>query len=291
MKKTAVLLLCFILLFLPFQTWAVSPEVAYRNSLIELISLLTKQLNILQAQLASQTAIKNQGSVLGASTSIDELMPSEFYDGDYLALYVTSGSNLIPLGDKRYRALDRQLWNRFVALAGNTFVSTHLQEFRIYADADAEYDAFSERDTERGKWILAVNVYKLDMTEKNAWQEMDQLFIHEIGHMIVDESPDMFDTFVATFWNARDLAYADSVEALSYGNTRNMVIEKYFNAHPSDFVSEYAATSPLEDIVESFTYFVLDGPRTGKTEKESKINFFYNYPKLKEMRSQLQNSL
>ncbi len=291
MKKTVALLLCFILLLIPLESRAVSPAEAYRNSLIELISLLTKQLNQLQAQLASQTATESKSSVLGASTSIDELMPSQFYDGNYLALYATNGTSLIPLDGTKYRALDRQLWNRFVTLVGSSFVSTYLQEFRIYSDADAEYDAFSERDTERGKWILAVNVYKLDLSERNAWQEMDQLFIHEVGHMVVDEYPDMFDTYVQTFWNVRDLAHADAVEALSYGNSRNSVIQNYYYAHQSDFVSEYAATSPLEDIVESFTYFVLGGLSVGRNEKDSKINFFYSYPKLKEIRAQMRNSL
>ena len=265
-----------MLFLVPLESRAVSPTEAYRNSLIELISLLTKQLNVLQAQLASETTAENKSRILGASTSIDDLMPSQFYGGNYLALYATNGTGLLPLDGTKYRALDRQLWNRFVALVGSSFVSTYLQEFRVYSDANAEYDAFSERDTERGKWILAVNVYKLDLSEKNAWQEMEQLFIHEVGHMVVDQYPDMFDTYVQTFWNARDLAHADSVEALSYGNSRNSVIQNYYYAHQSDFVSEYAATSPLEDIVESFTYFVLGGPSVGRNEKDSKINFFYS---------------
>jgi hypothetical protein len=42
-------------------------------------------------------------------------------------------------------------------------------------------------------------------------------------------------------------------------------------------VSEYAATNPLEDAVESFVHFVLDEPVYDTNRKTAKAQFFYQY--------------
>jgi len=48
-------------------------------------------------------------------------------------------------------------------------------------------------------------------------------------------------------------------------------------------------THPAEDIAESFTYFVFTPKPTGNSIKEQKIAFFYEYPELVKLRSDILN--
>jgi hypothetical protein len=59
------------------------------------------------------------------------------------------------------------------------------------------------------------------------------------------------------------------------------------------FVTEYSATSPGEDIAESWTYFVLlDKPdASAKDISEEKILFFYQFPELVEYRQQIRDAI
>ncbi len=54
---------------------------------------------------------------------------------------------------------------------------------------------------------------------------------------------------------------------------------------PGEYVSDYAATNPWEDIAESFTNFVLKAKSTWTTEADQKMLYFYDYPELVKLRS------
>ncbi|MBK8027740.1 MAG: hypothetical protein IPK19_41755 [Chloroflexi bacterium] len=63
----------------------------------------------------------------------------------------------------------------------------------------------------------------------------------------------------------------------------------FFDENPDGFVSEYAATNPIEDFAESFSYFVgLDDdmlPVDGEASVvEAKILWFDQFPELAELR-------
>lgn len=79
-----------------------------------------------------------------------------------------------------------------------------------------------------------------------------------------------FDTSAASHWNA---------------------LEKIYAEHPDDFVTEYAVTTPEEDIAESFMYFALSPKPTGDTVAEQKIRFFYGYSALVRARTHILQNL
>jgi hypothetical protein len=49
-------------------------------------------------------------------------------------------------------------------------------------------------------------------------------------------------------------------------------------------VTDYAVTSPEEDIAESRMFFILDPKTAGDTIAEQKILFFYDWPELARLR-------
>ena len=61
----------------------------------------------------------------------------------------------------------------------------------------------------------------------------------------------------------------------------------FYNKYPKRFVSEYAATNPEEDIVESFTHFILEDMSEEDSISDQKINFFYRYRELVELREEI----
>lgn len=61
----------------------------------------------------------------------------------------------------------------------------------------------------------------------------------------------------------------------------------FYEAHTDEFVDDYATTHPAEDIAESFAYFVFSPMPLGNSIKEQKIAFFYQYPELLELRSNI----
>ena len=65
----------------------------------------------------------------------------------------------------------------------------------------------------------------------------------------------------------------------------------FYLRHPDDFVTGYAATSPSEDIAESFAFFVLADRAEGDAVWEQKLNFFYAYPELVTFRDQTRAQL
>jgi hypothetical protein len=67
---------------------------------------------------------------------------------------------------------------------------------------------------------------------------------------------------------------------------------KDHTANGANFVTQYAATSPTEDIAESFTSFVLQRkPSVAEDIGDEKILFFYQYPELISARERIRASV
>lgn len=107
----------------------------------------------------------------------------------------------------------------------------------------------------------------------NASQLM--LFSPKNADLYVDEEYGSFkkdsyiNSFYKQFWKdeMKDYERFESAEA-------------YYERHPKNFVTEYAASDVTEDISESFSYFVLKDKPKGETIADQKILFFYSYPEL-----------
>ena len=68
-------------------------------------------------------------------------------------------------------------------------------------------------------------------------------------------------------------------------------LDDFYAKYQDQFVTDYAATNPEEDMAESWSFFVLGPKPAGDTIAEQKTLFFYNYPELVELRSAILNNL
>jgi hypothetical protein len=57
-------------------------------------------------------------------------------------------------------------------------------------------------------------------------------------------------------------------------------LEEFHDRYADQFVSEYAATSPAEDLAESFMIFVLQDKPEGNLIRDQKVRFFYDFPEM-----------
>ncbi len=301
MLRRVIATLCLLVVFIPTSTWAArSADELYRDSLLRLIELLTAQIQLLEAELRtreisevswSQSVRFRIDDERQSSMGIDDLLPSRFYDGEYVALYETNGTELLPIGDTRERFMDTELWNRYVRLLGQERAKSRIQEFRLYRATDANYDAFTDRDTRTGKWVIGLNTYGIDLEKGSDRIELDILLLHESGHVILEDIEGMVDNFRTTFWDTDDIAHAERVALMSPGAHQRDIIADYYARNRDRFVSEYAAMSPLEDLVESYVEYLRNDAPTGSTERDEKVRYFDRFAELAEERERINRVL
>ena len=102
------------------------------------------------------------------------------------------------------------------------------------------------------------------------------------------------NAYIALFFEAfwldiyDDYLYVEEAESDDEYEDR---LYDFYDEYYDYFVSEYAATSPAEDIAESFTFFVLNDRPPNETIADEKVLFFYQFPRLVQMRTYIRGQL
>ena len=230
----------------------------------------------------------------------DEYYDDDYYDDDYydddeyyddvngdqeeevLASYEISGIEL--LGDPTDDHLE--LWDAFVLVIPEVYLD-RFTFFQVLDDEETSgYVYIDEDDDER--FVLALNLIELDEPD-----ELRHTIVHEFAHTVtinaaqidvrlerggtcptfeLEEGCSESDSYIFAFY---ELFYAD-------GESTNM----------DDFVTEYASENIAEDMAESFTFFILeDEERDGDSIADDKVNFFYNFSELVELRDEIREMI
>ena len=102
------------------------------------------------------------------------------------------------------------------------------------------------------------------------------------------------DSYLSTFFNRfwPDI-YTEwqAVDAETDQDVLDQKLSQFYQDHAGQFVTEYAATSPSEDIAETFMVFIFVPRTAGMTIADQKIQFFYEYPELVALREQILSNL
>jgi hypothetical protein len=181
--------------------------------------------------------------------------------------------------------------------------------FAIPEDSEIVSDAGTFLMEDGRSWAISLNeasaLEAIDGKDPAVFLEFGRTIIHELAHVVslsedqmtsskpkdayvVDEGTLRPDSWLASFnrdfwlgrypeWRGPDSAFEDA-EALSA-------------AHPGDFVTDYAATGPIEDFAESFSAWVTSAAQPAASMKGKKIAFFSAYPELAAWRSQMRKAL
>lgn len=211
---------------------------------------------------------------------------------------------------------DQAIWDIFTSIADKETLAKRMLVFATYEDPASQALASVQKLSKKEQsWALLVNA-NAARPESVLWsREMTIVLLHEYAHILTLKggqldpkkkaaaqcknkkqstyhvagfgctTPNSYlNAFVSKFWSPEEMRIAD--KAQDRGETMDM-----FKSQRDSFVTWYAASGPAEDIAESFTDFILRKKPTGATEREQKILFFYDYPELVKMRTELRASI
>jgi len=182
----------------------------------------------------------------------------------------------------------REIWDKIKELSPDNLSNKYIEDFEVFSDGKDDTLAFVDDQDQNGKWRVAVN---LSGYESSTERENKATIIHELGHIISLNSSQVFpdaatcsnlkldegcpkdDSFINTFWNK------------FWKGVKNPEFDE------SKFVTEYATTNEVEDLAESFAFFVLGNKPEGNDEKDQKIQLLYTFPDLVAIRTEMRNSL
>jgi hypothetical protein len=199
-----------------------------------------------------------------------------------------------------------------------------LVEYVVFTDGmDNTLASVSQSSDDPSLWSLQV-----DIADTSDYYSLTFTLIHEYGHLLT-LGPDQVPPSLAVFNNPDDddvyldelsacenyfpgegCANADSYINAFYDHFWNEIQEEwneinleedddiyyeklddFYYKYEDQFVTDYAPTSPAEDIAEAWAFFVLGRAPQGDTIAEQKILFFYDYPELVEARSVILNNV
>ncbi len=98
------------------------------------------------------------------------------------------------------------------------------------------------------------------------------------------------NTFFGGFWKSIYDQW-NTIDQLQDEDRRDAQLHAFYHKYQDQFVDWYAVTSPVEDIAESWAFFVLSPRPTGDSIQDQKLQFFYAYPELVALRQQILSGL
>lgn len=212
-----------------------------------------------------------------------------------VATYTVSGEKLAGASKDQ-----TAIWRSVVALVPSPLLSLvkRVEFFEVKeSDAATETDGWALLSDDGQSFTLGLNLVNATVAFVDCDAEMRTTFeltiVHEFGHVLsfrasqMDENavgtlqldegtlkPDAYlNVFYEKFWKK---AYPNhGVNATSDDEGTRLYLKAL-----NSFVSEYAATGPLEDFAESFAWFVSHDKPKGMTTADQKVLQFWAWPEL-----------
>jgi len=222
---------------------------------------------------------------------------------------ITNGSNKNDLAN--------DYWEEFYRIFPQELTRKYIKRILLMTDGiDEKTGALISLNSRNDKWMLEIDVRDVNLKtrDKRRLHESIYTMVHEFGHLLTLNKTQIRPTkkslqgegesyltlegeaykksyinkFVNLFWKGALLDSWDVIQRDYCYTEANCVKKKHdllYMNNDTEFITDYAVESPEEDIVESWTAFVLRSKiRKPRTIADKKINFFYQFPELVEYR-------
>jgi hypothetical protein len=183
-----------------------------------------------------------------------------------------------------------------------------LDQFIIFTDGMDNFTGAVDEGSTPDTWS-----FQADILDSQNFATLSTTLVHEFGHMVTLSSEQVdygastcknystsdgcstknsyINTFFISFWKDTYKEWKKDAKLTEDGDVDEDGVYAFYEKYPDQFVSDYAATNPSEDLAESWTYFVYsDKPRDDSIANQ-KILFFYQYPELVQLRQKMLNGL
>lgn len=289
--------LFFVILVFPISLHSQTIEDEYKNTLLQLIEVLQKQIVSLRAQLTSQYQYE--------VVIVPRNVKSQYIDSNQVvASYrLEKTSDIGEIENNQHRAYFSKVFN----LIPNDYAKK-INHLLIFDGADVNYEAFVETiPPDHDKWSYAVHQNSLANPDS---KQSTQLMVHEFGHIVSYEEisgvPKPLNSnchdyylistscplqnsylgqFAQKFWTESDL---DRVEKIPEND--HQALWQYYKSHEDKYVNEYAVAGPEEDFAESFMFYVFNLSVAGQVS-QAKIDFLASFPHLQQLKNHVENNL
>lgn len=212
-------------------------------------------------------------------------------DVNTLASYKVSKGENISLASGTDTKDYKDLWREIAELAPNTISDIYIETYEVYDDAQSDTLAFVDDADQNGKWRIVVNLAgRRDSTAR----EQKATLIHELAHIItlntnqVNPNQNTCSTYELSEGCANKTSYIYTFYDRFW---KGVSVPATYSKDM--FVSEYAASEPVEDLAETFAFFVLekDKDKLGNQVKDQKMKMLYTYSELVQMRKDMREVL
>ncbi len=232
----------------------------------------------------------------------------------------------VPKSMKPYqddRLSQKEIWDYFAAIIPLDQRS-FLTHYVIFTDGkDNILASVAQSGSDPQQWDLVVDI--MDTSDP---KDLTYTLVHEFGHLLTlnpvqvppsqaifdhPESDSVYDAevqacpyyfpgegcsrknsyinlFVGRFWGKIYDEWSD-IDAIEDEDTYTDRLDAFYQKYEDQFVTDYAPTSPEEDIAESWAYFILRPKPSVETIAGEKVLFFYDFPELIELREQMARNL
>ncbi len=195
-----------------------------------------------------------------------------------------------------------ELWTLFGRVASRDVVKQRIESFEVFDDSDNGTAAAVWASHTSGKWHVSVNA-----AYQNDRKDLIHTMVHEYGHIATLNDTQVEQT-AGSACPRLSLPEGCSRDGSVVGEFERQFWAKYggistnwdrtdqdaatlYAKHTDAFVSEYAATNPVEDLAETFATFVLSEKPAVTTEKDQKVLFLYNSALMTSERTRIRAAL
>lgn len=253
------------------------------------------------------------GGLLSCQTHVDKETIGTWEIHNNILLTNTHESTLVA----------QQNWNVFKDMFPKELTSKYLKKLVLISDGiDEKTGALGSLNEENTEWELVLDTVDVNFKSKSKERLYQSVYtyVHEFGHLVTlnntqvkytdkeyQEEGGLYLTsegeatensyinqFVNQFWEGKLLTKWDKIQNKYYDNEVELVDRLYdfYLDNENQFLTDYAAESPEEDIAESWTAFILKDKITqAVTIADQKQNFFYQFPELVKYREQIKKNI
>ena len=230
-------------------------------------------------------------------------------DGDTLFNEVVNYTNTEQTEYAKDTVQHNELWESFTTIIPAE-LRTNVKSFSIFSDGASNLLGYVDSLDYNGEnWQLGV-----DSTDSKDEKNFYYTLIHEYGHLLTLNSEQIVsdydwetsgetestyssfygkstpDSYMNLYYQEFWLDYYQEWKKLSTQNDTEAK-NAFYTEHAEDFLTPYAVTHPEEDIAESWTFFILSPKESNTTVAQKKQNFFYQFPELVEIRTEILENL
>jgi hypothetical protein len=204
-----------------------------------------------------------------------------------------------------------RIWNYFVAVIPSEMRSW-VDRMIIFTDGPSNKLAWVKPTAyESENWTIG-----FDIVDSEYPPYLTETLVHEVGHLVTlnadqvaygEKNPVLCKTYLLYEGCSHEDSYMNQfyqrfwpdiykewqlIDKAQNGSEYYTMLHNFYSRHSYEFVSEYAASNPVEDMAESWTAFILKPkPTKDYNISDQKVLFFYDFPELVEYRQQIIDGL